>query len=759
LGYEILGEIHRGGQGVVYKAIQEATQRVVALKVLLHESFASEQSRQRFEREIQLVAGLGHPNIVTIYDSGLAQGCYYFAMEYIEGQRLSEYFAGPRRGAVETLALISQISAAIGYAHRHGVVHRDLKPGNILIDSAGQPHIVDFGLAKAAKRGHGPDRPTLTAPGDVLGTPSYMAPEQFRGDPSGVDARCDVYALGVIIYECLTGRLPRDAECVMAALVTGDMDPGPSPPAPSRLRRDLDSAIDTMTLKCLALAPDRRYADAQELAAELDRYLAGQPILAKRSSLVYRGRTTLRRGVSRHPLGALVVVAVLAIVAGNYLLRSGHWVRHPDRWFESAVQPFLRPVHEGGWADAVTVVTLDDQTFDAIPALANAQGLTGVEQSNLVSWRRLHGQLMRRLAQAKPAVVGWDIVFGSSQPEHDPALVEGIRALQTASTQVIVGFRKLDQANRPVLSPAVLAVADGWGWITLFRSSGLIRSTLLAATNPPEPPGLSLSLAAFAAWQHAGCKPRVVWDVDRSWLRITYTESGGPADGPKRWLQDTDRILIGEKVLEWEDGAVSGVDVSDRHAACSWTVVPSKDVLASHSLSYGRVFRLTDVEIRDHFDGKIVVIGDTRDRTSTRPDKSKLDDGHGGREEFHVFMHASAICDRLNQVSARRPGLVAELSLVAFFAVIGTLWGACLHRPGRRLLFWTASGLLSAAILAASFGAAVSLGVLPSPATAVLTFWLALVGAVWARRTAFRARPAIPPSVASGGSQAHFTLP
>ncbi|MFQ5492304.1 MAG: protein kinase, partial [Phycisphaerae bacterium] len=118
LGYEILGEIHRGGQGVVYRAIQEATQRVVALKVLLHESFASEQARQRFEREIQMVAGLGHPDIVTVYDSGLAQGCHYFAMEYIEGQRLSEYFAGPRRGPVETLSLIRRISAAIGYAHQ-----------------------------------------------------------------------------------------------------------------------------------------------------------------------------------------------------------------------------------------------------------------------------------------------------------------------------------------------------------------------------------------------------------------------------------------------------------------------------------------------------------------------------------------------------------------------------------------------------------------------------------------------------------------
>ncbi|MFO0985170.1 MAG: serine/threonine-protein kinase [Planctomycetota bacterium] len=209
-GYTILGEIHRGGQGIVYRAVQQRTKRVVALKVLIEGSFASPVKRARFEREAELAAQLKHPHIVTLYDRGVTDdGRPFLAMEFVAGNPLSATPAPlpPERNA--RLRLFVKICRAVAHAHQRGVIHRDLKPGNIVIDDAHEPHILDFGLARAASPLVHADGAPLTMAGEFAGTLAYASPEQLARDAQLVDTRTDMHALGLILYEMLTGRHAR----------------------------------------------------------------------------------------------------------------------------------------------------------------------------------------------------------------------------------------------------------------------------------------------------------------------------------------------------------------------------------------------------------------------------------------------------------------------------------------------------------------------------------------------------------------------
>ena len=202
-GYEILGRLGKGGMGTVWRAIQLSTKREVALKLLGHKRRTSGKARIRFEREVMLSAQLTHPNIARIYDSGLLRGQYYYVMELVEGVHLDEYVQSKNLDPFAILCLMHKVCHAIERAHDLGIVHRDLKPSNILVTSDGEPHVLDFGLAKAYA---GEDwNMTLSVDGEVVGTPAYMSPEQAEGCVKDVDERTDVYSLGVILYQLLTG--------------------------------------------------------------------------------------------------------------------------------------------------------------------------------------------------------------------------------------------------------------------------------------------------------------------------------------------------------------------------------------------------------------------------------------------------------------------------------------------------------------------------------------------------------------------------
>jgi serine/threonine-protein kinase len=285
-GYEILGELGRGGMGVVYKARQVKANRLVALKMVLAGTMAGPGDLQRFRTEAEATAALQHPHIVRVHEVGEIDGRPYFSMDFIEGQSLAQRLAeGPLPGKTAARYLV-EVARAVQHAHDHNILHRDLKPSNILLDAADQPHVSDFGLAKRL------DRSTLhTQTGAILGTPSYMAPEQAAGSKE-LTAAVDVYGLGALLYEVLTGRPPFRTETSLDTL----LQVLESQPAPPRLlNAKVDRDLETICLKCLEKAPQRRYASAAALAADLERYLAGEPITARSANLMGRIALALER--------------------------------------------------------------------------------------------------------------------------------------------------------------------------------------------------------------------------------------------------------------------------------------------------------------------------------------------------------------------------------------------------------------------------------------------------------------------------------
>ena len=300
--YELLNEVARGGMGIVYRAKQRAPSRIVALKMILPAHLNSPGAVNRFRAEAEAAASLDHEGILPIYAVGEHDGAPFYSMKFAEGGTLStkidNYGDKPRQVA----ALIAKLARAVAFAHEHGILHRDLKPGNVLFDSAGKPYVSDFGLAKWLQR-----ECDLTQTLAILGTPYYMAPEQAT-DSRGVTASADVYSLGAILYHLLTGRPPFAGETPMEVLHRAETE---SPKPPRLTNQHVPRDLETICLKCLAKEPATRYASAAALAEDLERWLKHQPIQAKRSGFVTQGRKWVRR----NPTTAVLAVLLIALAA------------------------------------------------------------------------------------------------------------------------------------------------------------------------------------------------------------------------------------------------------------------------------------------------------------------------------------------------------------------------------------------------------------------------------------------------------------
>jgi tetratricopeptide (TPR) repeat protein len=315
-GFEIRGEIHRGGQGVVWRALQRSTRREVALKTLLSGSFASERERFLFEREVATVASLRHPNLVTLFESGVAPGGeLWFAMELVEGRTLGEAMPASFRDRVR---MVAKIARAVAQAHRRGVIHRDLKPGNVLVDGSNEPKVLDFGIARTEGDAAG------ERAGEFLGTAAYAAPEQIRGEVDAIDVRTDVFALGLILYELLAGARPfDDAASRDGRLASLRREPVPSSVRNPGLRRelgDLAGDLDAIVASCLAFDPAGRCQSAGELADDLDRCLAGFPVRARGDAFAYVAGKFVRRHRVASGLAAGLLLLVVASAASLAVL-------------------------------------------------------------------------------------------------------------------------------------------------------------------------------------------------------------------------------------------------------------------------------------------------------------------------------------------------------------------------------------------------------------------------------------------------------
>jgi serine/threonine protein kinase len=318
-GYKIISEIGAGGGGTVWRAFQLSTQRHVALKVLAARAFTSEKARLRFEREVELTARLEHPNIARIYDSGLNRGVYYYAMELFEGEHLNKHIKYYQLSQRDTLELIYAVCQAVQYAHQRGVIHRDLKPSNVIVTPDGQPHIVDFGLAKAL--GESKEGMTVSIDGQVTGTPAYMSPEQAAGHLDAIDTRTDVYSLGAILYHVLTGRWPCDLSGSYFQVLKSIQEQDPV--RPSRIVPDFDTDIEAILLKALAKNPDERYQSASEFAHDIRCWLDGLPILARSVDTIY----LLKKFMLRHRAATVIAASLLVIILATTYISLHSYTR------------------------------------------------------------------------------------------------------------------------------------------------------------------------------------------------------------------------------------------------------------------------------------------------------------------------------------------------------------------------------------------------------------------------------------------------
>jgi len=368
--YELLEEIGRGGQGVVFRARQKSLNRTVALKVIGLGQWATDAHLKRFRREAEAAAHLEHPCIVPIYEVGERDGSCYFSMKFIEGGQLDEVVRRepmPIRRAVE---LIAKVARTVHFAHEHGILHRDIKPGNVLLDAKGEPHLTDFGLARLIET-----ESTVTRTLEVLGTPSYMAPEQAVGNNAQLTAATDVYGLGAVFYQLLTSHPPfaggTTFETIRLLLDT-------EPRQPRLLNPKIDRDLNTICLKCLEKDPCRRYSSALALAEDLERWLKHEPIQARRTGVLARGRKWVRR----NPSSALLAASLVALAAAaGWIISKSEFIRHPLTT-GIAVLPF-----ENLSDDKEHAYFADGVQDDILTKLAKIADLKVISRSSVMQYR------------------------------------------------------------------------------------------------------------------------------------------------------------------------------------------------------------------------------------------------------------------------------------------------------------------------------------------------------------------------------------
>src|SRR5438445_81584 len=368
--YELLEEIGRGGQGVVFRARQKSLNRTVALKVIGLGQWATQAHLKRFRLEAEAAASLEHPCIVPIYEVGERDGSCYFSMKFVEGGQLDAVVKREQMPIRRAVELIGKVARTVHYAHEHGILHRDIKPGNILLDAKGEPHLTDFGLARLLET-----ESTVTRTLEVMGTPSYMAPEQALGENAAVSSATDVYGLGAVLYQLLTGQPPfaggTTYETIKLLLDTELRQP-------RLLNPKIDRDLSTICLKCLEKDPQRRYSSALALAEDLERWLKHEPIHARRTGILTRGRKWVRR----NPTSALLVASlvVLAAAAGWIVWKSELIHRPPTTGI--AVLPFenlSEQKEDSAFADGVQ--------DDLLTKLAKIADLKVISRTSVMDYR------------------------------------------------------------------------------------------------------------------------------------------------------------------------------------------------------------------------------------------------------------------------------------------------------------------------------------------------------------------------------------
>ncbi len=500
--YEIESELARGGMGVVFQARQVSLNRLVALKMILAGQLANETDVKRFYTEAEAAANLDHPGIVPIYEVGQHEGQHYFSMGFVEGRSLAQRLADGPLPPREAAALMVKVAEAIDYAHSRGVIHRDLKPGNILLDRSGQPRVTDFGLAKKLQSDSG-----LTGSGQIMGTPSYMPPEQAGGRRGEVGPAADVYALGATLYALVTGRPPFQAASAMDTVLQVI---GEEPVPPRRLNASIPRDLETICLKCLQKEPGRRYASAAALADDLRRFLNGEPIR--------RGRWARPNGLASGSGGTgpwrLLLAAVFSTTIGGSVGVTVALI-YAIRAKEEVGRQLILTADAEGREKAARIATaeqltkteaalLDADTAVYVNHLSRAQVSLAADDVH---------EAVRALGRTRPELRSWEYAYldacaGRRAEAPASAIAEGTAVAYSPDGSRIA----LAGPASPQEQTAIVIVADA--------ASGRETARL---TGPFNPRGIGLAFhpdgrrLATASWADLS-----LWDiaehrVDRKW--------------------------------------------------------------------------------------------------------------------------------------------------------------------------------------------------------------------------------------------------
>lgn len=667
----IIKELGSGRFGVVYKAWWfSGTPKLVALKCL---SFAGDMERERFEREVTVLKQINSPNIVKCLDSGTSAGTSYYVMDLITGVHLDEFLEMSTSTLGERLAVFQRVCAAVAEAHARGVIHRDLKPRNILIDSKGEPRILDFGICALAPHDWGSSLcNTITRTGDIVGTLKYMSPEQaWGGVGRPIDERSDVWALGIMLYEIVTngdypysmGPTPdKPAHDALLERIRKDM------PTLPRLRSiDRGQQLETLLERCLSWEPHRRLGTARVLAADIGRYLAGNRIKTKPFSIPYR--------ISRLGVGIATKsrwAALLTLVAGVAFTLAASTYLFDVRWLAGAgagnravasSKAGINPQQE------MVVAGVYDSTADSLVKFARAHGIPAVDHRPK-SWRAIHGYLMQRLVSAKPRAVVWDYYFRTPQP-GDEELVRGAQSLEAAGVPVVLAAFTYDNEGNPDLSPAIRAgLGDRLhhGAIVARDMVELEGEFVLAIKRPDQRLIPGLALAAFAAMNNPNARLDIDWSGRAKNFDMLYETR------PGAYLRERDRVQL-TKVFQNKiphasvrAGDLLGCKTFELRTPARWEEA---------TVPYESLLTMSAEQLRDAVKDKVLLIGDLRQsRAGFRSDRHAV---RYGRMVIHdvpgVYLMGDAISGLLADrylKSAFIP-LPATLTLMLVLATIGCM--------------------------------------------------------------------------------------
>lgn len=642
--YTIVERVGEGGFGIVYKAVHHQKRRTEALKVLFGET---KQRAAYFENEVHLVARLKHDTIATLYEAHLGSSPAYYSMEFVEGHRLDEHLAEGRLTLAQRIRIVRDVAHAIGYAHEQGVVHRDIKPQNILIDLAGRPRIVDFGIGRRLGLTERASPDGEQSPEGPIGTFGYMSPEQSEG--KRVDARADVYSLGALLYFTVTGDPPRR------------MRPSDNL-ALQFTARGIPRAAELAAIirRCLEFAPERRYAGCVELVADLDSFLIGWPTsVGAGGSPLYRARRIAEFALRRHTLAARITVTLLAVI----LLAALHWTAGtrviaatgpaaahptptPDHRDSGAYIPVSVVEESRSGAESVTLVAYTDSTDEHLRR-GLIEGFDPDAAATRSTRRRLHAALLDRLAVARPSVVVFDHFYRECMPEVDDRLIASIQA---AGAPVVVGAARFDVNSRPDICPHIADSVYAWGALVSAGPGDLTDElAVLAIQRGFEPPVPSLAIAALAAWRQPEAVPSLALEPEARRLHIRYRRRA-ETPGQSRWLAESDTIPLTNVARFRGSDNVSPRDADDP--------APSDAVLASHASAQRSMhdgegaLRLNDVVARARFP----VFRDVRGgRLRSADDRSPSETGELKPDEREKSVSSDALGDVGHATPGPRP--------------------------------------------------------------------------------------------------------